>query len=149
VEPNSATHHNKKETTTQRKATLTIVLILVAALTTIGIVLVLDRGDNTTQQPQAQNATPTEAVIEITPNGFMPSTLRVKSGTKVTWRNSTEEPRRVAADPYLTHDSFPDLDSLEALSQNDTFSFVFADNGQYRYHENSRPNDFRGVVIVE
>src|SRR5579863_4170175 len=65
--------------------------------------------------------------ITISEYMFMPATLTVAAGTKVTWVNHDEEPHTVmSADKQMPFRS-------PALDTNDKFSFVFGKPGTYEY----------------
>ena len=79
------------------------------------------------------------AVIEITPSGFLPSTLAVQADTDVTWVNEDVMPHLPAADPYPTHASLRDLVAPKALGQKETYSFLFTRHETVHYHDDLNP----------
>lgn len=94
--------------------------------------------------------TPPIAVVEITPNGFVPSTLHVSKGTKVIWVNNDNLPHRIAADPYPTHTSLPALFAPQALGNKQTYSFIFTKPKTVNYHDDLNPTAaWEGVIIVK
>src|SRR5487761_1577732 len=103
------------------------------------------------QQPTKHQATttpaPTVAVIEITPTGFVPSTLTVPAGAKVVWVNEDVMPHLPAADPYPTHSSLPSLVAPRALGQKETYSFLFTKAATLHYHDDINPT-LVGTVVV-
>ncbi|MEJ0043658.1 MAG: cupredoxin domain-containing protein [Rhizomicrobium sp.] len=56
---------------------------------------------------------------------FTPMTLTVKAGATVTWKNADGEPHTVVSADGLFRSA--------ALDENDTFQFVFAKPGTYKY----------------
>ncbi len=74
--------------------------------------------------PVSQASGPT-ALVTITPDGFVPSTLSVTTGTKVVWLNQDVMPHRIAANPYPTRSDLPELYAPKALGEKQTYSFTF------------------------
>jgi len=70
---------------------------------------------------------------------FAPSSITVRSGTTVTWKNFDEEPHTVVSTTGLFRS--------DALDQNDSFSFKFGEPGEYRFIC-SIHQQMRGTVIV-
>ncbi|MBW3538538.1 cupredoxin domain-containing protein, partial [Candidatus Parcubacteria bacterium] len=92
---------------------------------------------------------PARAVaVTITDQGFVPATVQVPAGSRVTWTNSDAAAHQVAADPHPTHDSLPGLQSI-ALGKGGSFSHTFDAPGTYTYHDHQNPLKFRGTVVVE
>jgi len=93
------------------------------------------------------NTNATSATVSITSSGFSPKTLTVKSGTVVTWTNSSGSTARVASDPHPTHTDLPGLDSGQ-LADSDAYSFTFTQIGTWGYHDHENSST-RGTVVVE
>jgi plastocyanin len=66
-----------------------------------------------------------DATVVIDNFAFSPSTLTVKTGTTVTWRNSDDIPHTVA--------SVKRAFKSKALETSDSFSFTFDEAGAYAY----------------
>lgn len=88
------------------------------------------------------------AVIEITPTGFVPSTLNVQPNTNVVWINEDVNPHLPAADPYPTHASLPNLVAPRALGQKETYTFKVSKPETIHYHDDVNPT-LAGTIVVE
>jgi len=78
----------------------------------------------------------------IVVKGFMftPMTIKVKTGSKVTWINKDEEPHTVAGDAGAFRSG--------ALDTDESFSFVFEQPGTYHYTCTIHPQMI-GTITVE
>lgn len=115
--------------------------------------LVFSNQENSRQQP-AVNTTINEEVddleveVQITKDGFVPSTVSIAKGTKVTWTNVDDNPHRIASNPYPDHTELPSLDSKEALGPDTTYTYTFEEAGTFGYHDHYRPT-MNGTIVVE
>ena len=116
---------------------LAVVLVLIVAT----VLFVKNRNDN------AVNANPA-ATINIGKTSFAPATVKIKKGQSVTWVNEDTVPHQVAADPYPTHASLPELHST-SLNQGDSYTFTFENKGKFTYQDPLYPTTLKGTVIVE
>ena len=103
-------------------------------------------GDTAADAPPGAGAvTPASAEpkqISIDNFRFVPDTLTVPAGTKVTWTNHDDMPHTV------TSTSKPKTLDSDALDTDDQFSHVFAEPGTYDYLCTVHPK-MAGQVIVE
>jgi plastocyanin len=81
-----------------------------------------------------------DATIKIDNFTFAPSTLTVKAGTNVTWRNEDDIPHTVASSTRVF--------KSKALDTDDRFSFTFNDAGTYEYFCSLHPH-MKGTIVVE
>jgi plastocyanin len=81
-----------------------------------------------------------DAVVKIDNFTFAPSTLTVKAGTNVTWRNEDDIPHTVASSARLF--------KSKALDTDDSFSFTFTEPGSYEYFCSLHPH-MKGTIVVE
>jgi plastocyanin len=90
----------------------------------------------------AQNASAVSAgAVSIDNFTFNPPTLRVKSGTKVTWTNKDDIPHGIASSANTFARS-------QALDTDDSFSFTFDKPGTYQYFCYIHPH-MVGTIVVE
>lgn len=108
----------------------------------------LTKTDTTTAQPHSSsvsNALKTPIISNVNVNiknfSFNPSSLKVKTGTKVTWTNND------GVSHTITSDSGTILNS-KTISPGESFSFTFADAGSVNYHCNIHPM-MKGVIVIE
>jgi plastocyanin len=121
-------------------------LTLLAVLLIVGGVFTLTWfNSNDSGKVQATSV----ASVQITPDGFEPQTIKVKKGESVTWVNTESRPHQVVADPYPSGDTLKSLNSLEPLSEGDSYASTFEQAGTYTYHDQLDPASFKGTVIVE
>jgi plastocyanin len=78
--------------------------------------------------------------VEVKNFAFSPDTLKVKVGTKVTWKFDDDTTHTVKAD----NGSF----QSSGLSGGKTFSFTFAKAGQYKYICSIHPS-MKGQITVQ
>lgn len=88
-----------------------------------------------------------EASISATQNGFVPQTITVGSGTKVTWSNNSGVASNVSSDPHPSHTLWSFL-NLGTFGNGQSISVVFDTPGTYTFHNHLTPTQ-RGTVIVE
>lgn len=81
-----------------------------------------------------------DARVVIDNFAFSPSSLTVKAGTTVTWRNSDDIPHTVA--------SIKRAFKSKALDTSDSFSFTFNESGTYAYFCSLHPH-MTGQIVVE
>lgn len=101
---------------------------------------------STSNSAQPKTVTPTpfpvEIYITLTPYGFVPNALMVKSGTKITWINKSGIDATVTPNTHIA--GFP----TGMLGSNSTQSFTFTTLGRYIYN-NQKKSIQTGIIIVE
>jgi len=96
----------------------------------------------TTQvQAPANTPSPTSVTVNIKNFSFSPSTLNVKTGTKVTWVNND------GVSHTVTSDSGNILNS-GTLASGASFSFTFTNPGTVKYHCSIHPMMQASVVVT-
>ncbi|MFL5666766.1 MAG: plastocyanin/azurin family copper-binding protein, partial [Ktedonobacteraceae bacterium] len=77
---------------------------------------------------------------------FSPSTLTIKVGTTVTWKNTTQTPHTVTSlDANKTFNSGDNT----PINSNMTFSFTFTKAGTYKYQCDFHPQTMQGTITVQ
>jgi plastocyanin len=89
------------------------------------------------------------AEVMITEDGFIPETITIKKNTQITFTNTDEAVHTVSSDPYPANDALEGFDSKEAVPPEGSYSFVFTETGEWTYHDDTKPLEFKGTVIVE
>ena len=132
----------------RRHKFLTVVsgLILLVVIVCGIVILNLNQSAGGTNAKH-QTSPPAIAVVEITPSGFVPSTISVAANSEVVWVNEDVMPHLPAADPYPTHSSLPSLVAPRALGQKETYSFLFTKAATLHYHDDINPT-LVGTVVV-
>ena len=106
------------------------------------------------EQPQAQPQR--QEVIKYTNSGYSPSSLVVKKGATVTFKNESSRETWPASAKHPTHEVYPAaggcigsmFDTCRGLKTGETWSFVFNIPGTWKYHDHLNPQRF-GAVVVE
>lgn len=122
-------------------ASLGVALVLVLLVST-SIALVMERNKD-------QNVVVSGKVaqIEITPEGFRPSTILVEKGTQIIWTNTEEGLHQIASNPHPSHDSKSDLYS-EILNNQQSYEYIVKDSGVIEYHDELNPT-LNGTVQIK
>lgn len=115
----------------------------------------VSNGTNATNNPDSSTIDSTtsgtqstqQATVKLTQNGFDPSTLTIKAGTKVTWVNQSGETATVNSDPHPIHTDYPPL-NLDEFSNGGTLSLTFDKPGTYGYHNHLNPSE-HGTIVVQ
>ncbi len=112
-----------------------------------------------TQTLPTPSAEATEVIVRITDQGFEPREVEVKKGTKVTWVNESSSLSWPASAVHPTHRVYPGsdiekcgtgaeiFDACRGLRKGESWSFVFNEVGEWRYHDHLNPSK-TGKVIV-
>ncbi len=103
-----------------------------------------NQGMNTTDSPV------TDALVEITNDGFVPSSITVAKGQVVVWTNNDGQQHQLTPYPNsaANNSQVPGFDP-DPLSTGDSFSYVYEKSGQYTYQSTQDPNRYQGIVIVK
>lgn len=128
-----------------------IVLILIA----VGAWFILKPGQktsntntqtsqNTSSGGSSQNAPDT---IVYDGNGFSPSTLTVKAGTKVTIKNTSSEALQMDSNPHPVHTDDTDL-NVGAVDPGGSQAFTVTKTGTFGYHNHLDPSQ-QGTIIIQ
>ena len=94
-------------------------------------------------------ATPAASVtIRYTASGYQPTTVTVKSGTKVVFANESGDLMWTASAVHPTHNLLPGFDAKAGIVNGGAYAFTFTKPGTWSFHNHLKPN-FTGKVIVE
>ncbi len=96
--------------------------------------------------PKVSAAAPI-AVVNITKDGFEPSVISVKQGTKVVWTNTDDALHQIVANPYPVGTDLPGLKS-EILNGAQTYTYVANSAGTFGYHDQLIPTK-NGTLVVQ
>ncbi len=80
--------------------------------------------------------------------GFLPNSIEVPVGTKVTFKNQSVGLMRIASAVHPTHQELPGFDQLTAGPSGSSYEYTFTKAGTWKYHDHLNPGA-RGVVIVK
>lgn len=116
----------------------TLVLLVAILVTTLGLAGCASDGANT---KDATTAAPTgdvpagDATVDMIDVAFAPETLRVRTGSTVTWRNLEDMGHTVTADDAGQWGTAGSGDAPDQwMMKDDTWSWTFTAPGTYNYH---------------
>lgn len=95
-------------------------------------------------------------VISYTDNGYAPSTITIKAGESVTFKNDSSKAMWPASAMHPTHTAYPatggcigsTFDACASIQSGKTWSFTFDIPGMWKYHDHLTPTFF-GAITVE
>lgn len=122
------------------------ILTGIIALTALIVFFSIEK-EGERRKPVADDRPPA-ALVAMTPEGFIPTTTRVKAGDIVRFVNEDADWRWPASDLHPTHELYPDFDPGKPIIAGDDWDFQFKEKGSWRFHDHLKPNK-RGTVIVE
>ncbi len=111
----------------------------------------------TVPQPStAQTSVAEINVVTYTNAGYSPSTLRIKAGDTVIFKNQSSQSMWTASGKHPTHLLYPTtggcigstFDACKGVQPGDSWSFKFDLPGTWKYHNHLNSSD-TGAVIVE
>lgn len=115
------------------------------------------------EQPLIEQApSVTENVITYTDSGYSPSTITIKAGETVTWKNESSNGMWIASGMHPTHmlysgtslsEHCPDtantsFDECTSAQPGESWLFTFEKKGTWGYHNHVKIGSF-GKIIVE
>ena len=108
------------------------------------------------QPPASQVPAVKENVVTYTNSGYSPSTLTMKKGETVTFKNQSSQSMWVASAVHPTHRGYPTtggclgstFDACQGVRPGNSWSFKFDISGTWKYHNHLSPSD-TGTIVVE
>ncbi len=115
-----------------------------------------------TATPSSEVQPPTQNVVIYTDSGYSPSTLRIKVGETVTFKNQSSQAMWPASAMHPSHTVYsgtsldehcPDtagiaFDACTGIQPGNSWNFTFNKKGSWKYHDHLNPS-FTGTIIVE
>lgn len=86
--------------------------------------------------------------VEITAEGFVPSTIIIDAGDTVRWINTDSNSHYISSNPHPEESDLPDLTSGGGLGLNGEYEYTFTNPGTFNYHDHLNPV-INGVVKVK
>jgi len=90
-----------------------------------------------------------EVTINMTSSGFSPSTITVKKGTKVTFKNTDSTPHWPASNPHPTHTDMPAFDALKGIAPGESYTHTFDEVGRWKFHDHLFSTRGGTITVVE
>ena len=166
------------------------VLLLVTVVFVLGVWILIKSGDDavapvlspdvmptaismpnpspSSEPPASPMATPTPTqqnnvvIVTYTNSGYSPSTVTIKKGQTVTWKNQSSSDMWTASAMHPSHKVYPGtdialcgmptfapmFDSCTGISFGQSWLFKFDNTGVWKYHNHRTPSHF-GTIVVE
>ncbi len=130
-----------------------IIIFLTVALASVSYVLYLGRKKGTSygyknvQSFDKSLIVSNDIVVTGKSDGFYPSEIAIKKGTRVVWVNESGRPFWPASNLHPTHELYPEFDPKEPVPDGQAWSFTFKKIGDWPYHDHLRPSR-RGIIKV-
>jgi plastocyanin len=86
--------------------------------------------------------------IDITKDGFYPTTIRVNKGDYVQFVNKDSDKHWPASNPHPSHIDLPGFDAKKGLATNEKFTYQFQKSGSWGFHDHFN-SSFKGTVTVQ
>lgn len=88
-------------------------------------------------------------VFEISYNGtaFTPSTLSIKAGDTVVFKNNSTKSFWPASGPHPQHTLYPEFDAKKAIAPGGNFTFKFIKVGEWPFHDHLNPTAFGKITV--
>lgn len=104
----------------------------------------------------AQTPAAEEKVVTYADSGYSPSTLTIKRGETVTFKNQSSRSMWIASAVHPTHKIYPTtggclgstFDACAGIQPGGSWSFKFDIPGTWKYHNHSSSGD-TGTIVVE
>ena len=105
-------------------------------------------------------STGVEHTVVYGDNGYIPASLSIAAGDTVVFQNMSSSSSWPASNAHPTHTLYPDssiqkcggeeviFDACVAVPSGQEWSFIFMEQGTWRYHNHMRPS-MQGTIIVE
>lgn len=107
-------------------------------------------------QKSAEKAPIKEKIITYTDAGYSPSSLQIKVGETVIFKNESSQSMWPASAIHPAHNDYPTtggcigsaFDACQGVQPDDNWSFRFDIVGNWKYHDHLNPKNF-GAIVVE
>lgn len=89
-------------------------------------------------------------VFDIVYDGttFSPSSLSVKNGDVVIFKNKSKAAFRPASDPHPTHTDYPAFDAKQPIPAGKSYQFKFTKVGTWKFHDHLNPSAQGSVTVT-
>jgi len=118
--------------------------------------------ETATSTPAATEESANSVIITHTDDGFSPSTVTIKQGDTITFKNDGPTPSWPASAKHPDHTVYPGsdiakcatpeqaaiFDACRGLQTGESWSFKFDNVGTWNYHDHLSPSQF-GAIVVE
>ena len=98
-----------------------------------------------------ETTAPNIQVTEVDYDGtsFSPSTVTIKKGDYVIFKNKGTTGFWPASNPHPVHTDYPGFDALQSIDPGGTYKFQFNNVGTWGYHDHLNPRHGGTVVVTQ
>ena len=87
--------------------------------------------------------------VEMAGDGFSPTSLSIKKGDTVTFKNVGSNSHWPASAPHPTHTVYPEFDPKSEVAPGQSWSFIFDKVGTWRYHDHLNSGETGVITVTE
>lgn len=123
--------------------------ILVSALFFVGVGAYIFAGKPQKRPVEMEQIYSGEVTIRMTRDDFIPDTVTITRGTKVTFVNGDKLSHWPASDLHPSHMLYPEFDPKKGIGPGEEWSFVFEKTGKWDMHDHLIPYIVGTVTVSE
>lgn len=98
-----------------------------------------------------------EIIITYTDAGYSPSSLEIKAGDTVVFKNESSQAMWTASAMHPSHKEYPTtggcigstFDACKGVQSGDSWSFKFDIVGNWKYHDHLNPKSFGSIIVQQ
>ena len=87
------------------------------------------------------------AIIEMVPDGFVPSKITIDVNSNIIFINKDKESRWPASNVHPTHELYPEFDPKKSIEPGESWAFKPKKAGEWKFHDHNFPH-MRGIITV-
>lgn len=107
--------------------------------------------------PVSQTPIAEEKIITYTDTGYSPSSLQIKAGDTVVFKNKSSQSMWPASSMHPTHKDYPTtggclgstFDACKGVQPGENWSFKFDVSGNWKYHDHLSPKNFGSIIVQQ
>ena len=92
-----------------------------------------------------------DRVITLTADGFVPNDITIAVGDTVTWKTTTDRLFWPASNLHPSHRDYPGgvFDPKQPIEPDQSWSFIFNEAGDWKYHNHLAPYHTGVIHVIE
>jgi len=98
---------------------------------------------------KSDKATTRTYTVEMRGDGFSPTSLTIKKGDVVTFKNVGSNSHWPASAPHPIHTDYIEFDSKSEVAPGQSWSFTFDKVGSWRYHDHLNSGETGVITVTE
>lgn len=141
-----------------------IFAIIIIAVVIVGGYFLIKKGapksattvSETSNNEVSSQSSAEEKIITYTDTGYSPSSIQIKQGGTIIFKNESSQSMWPASSMHPTHKDYPTtggclgntFDACKGIQPGESWSFKFDIAGNWKYHDHLTPKSF-GIIIVQ